>query len=291
MKFEITKDMSRKQWDELLGKMHQIQIKLANELKRICEKHGINYFMVAATSLGAVRHGGFIPWDDKMDFGMLRRDYEKFLEVAESELSEDFFLQNWHTDLNYGLAYTQLRDTHSIVVETNQKEKKQTSSGIAIRIFPYDYIMREYVDREHWYQHYQFHNRLLMVKNGYRFQTTTFKQKLLRVGLTVFAWLQPRTKLIERLQRLEQETNEINKTSELLISFAGLLGSDFEAMEEPWCTQLKDWVFEDSSYPMALDGEMYLVYRYGNYWDLPPEHLKYPQLGFKRVEIFDRGIK
>ena len=63
-------------------KLRKAQLKIAKEIRRICEKHGICFFLDCGSMLGAVRHQGFIPWDDDMDIGVLDRDYQKFLRVA-----------------------------------------------------------------------------------------------------------------------------------------------------------------------------------------------------------------
>lgn len=65
------------------------------ELKRVCEKNDIQYFMLFGSLLGAVRHGGFIPWDNDMDFGMLRGEYEKFIQACEKDLNKDkYFVES-----------------------------------------------------------------------------------------------------------------------------------------------------------------------------------------------------
>ena len=67
---------------ETLRKVQLAQLEIAKEFKRICDENQLQYFMDSGTLLGAVRHKGFIPWDDDMDFGMMRDQYEKLLSVA-----------------------------------------------------------------------------------------------------------------------------------------------------------------------------------------------------------------
>lgn len=77
--------------DSSLRKAQLLQLDVALEIKRICERNGIQYFLIAGTLLGAVRHQGFIPWDDDLDIGMLRSDYERFITACATDLDERFF--------------------------------------------------------------------------------------------------------------------------------------------------------------------------------------------------------
>ena len=78
--------------NETLRKVQLAQLEIGKEIKRVCDENGIKYFLDSGTLLGAIRHKGFIPWDDDMDMGMLREDYERFIEIAPKELKPEYFL-------------------------------------------------------------------------------------------------------------------------------------------------------------------------------------------------------
>ena len=93
--------MGYKQYEpEVLKKLQQEELVVLKEFVRICNKYDISYFAVFGTNIGIIRHHGFIPWDDDMDFGMLRDDYEKFLKVAPSEIGDHFGLAGPDCDQN-----------------------------------------------------------------------------------------------------------------------------------------------------------------------------------------------
>ena len=112
-------------------------LKISKEIDRICRLLGIGYFICGGTMLGYVRHGGFIPWDDDMDIGMLRDDYEVFLELAPEVIGDEFFLQTRQSDPNipYLFSKVRLRDTEYI---TKYNEFRDFDKGICVDIFPFD---------------------------------------------------------------------------------------------------------------------------------------------------------
>lgn len=103
----------------------------------ICEKWEIPYYLVCGSALGAVKYGGFIPWDDDIDVGMLREDYQRFLEIAPTELPEWCFIQNYKTDKLYPQTYSKLRNSNTTFIEKNIAHLP-SNHGIFIDLFPID---------------------------------------------------------------------------------------------------------------------------------------------------------
>ncbi len=120
-------------------KIRKYQLELLLEVDRICKKHHIPYQLWAGTLLGAVRHKGFIPWDDDLDICMLREDYEKFLKICEKELNEKFFLQTCYTEKNWYAQFAKLRRNNSTFVQYIYLEL-DIHYGIFIDIFPLDNV-------------------------------------------------------------------------------------------------------------------------------------------------------
>lgn len=121
--------------------MTELQAKLVNMLSwyhDFCEKHHLRYYIIAGTMLGAVRHGGFIPWDDDIDVGMPRRDYEKLRELcANQEKAQYMFEYPSKENKSYPFLWAKLFDTTTTIVE---KQRDKVTRGIYIDVFPLDGI-------------------------------------------------------------------------------------------------------------------------------------------------------
>jgi lipopolysaccharide cholinephosphotransferase len=113
---------------------------MLGELDQVCKKHDIRYCIIAGTLLGAVRHKGFIPWDDDLDVAMLRAEYEKFHKVCASDLDASrFFFQDNTTDEYYRWGYGRLRRKDSEFVRVGQEHMKM-KTGIFLDVFPLDSV-------------------------------------------------------------------------------------------------------------------------------------------------------
>lgn len=120
-----------------LKKLQLIELELLEEFDRVCRKNGIRYTLTGGTLLGAVRHGGFIPWDDDADVSMLREEYEKFRRVCERDLDSRYYFQDMHNTKGYRWGYGKLRKKGTLFLRENQ-EHMPYEQGIFIDIFPRD---------------------------------------------------------------------------------------------------------------------------------------------------------
>lgn len=93
---------------ETLDKLHKLELNILSDFIDLCNRHDLCYFGMAGTGIGAVRHGGFIPWDDDIDVALLRDDYEEFLRIAKTELADRYELLNFEENSNYPLMSTRL---------------------------------------------------------------------------------------------------------------------------------------------------------------------------------------
>lgn len=119
------------------------QLSILKEVDRICRKHKLSYWLDGGTLLGAMRHGGFIPWDDDIDIGMTLEDMQAFMKVAPSELPDTLFLQTPESDPTSKEPIVKIRDLNSIYIEAGDTFSVEYQKGLYVDIFPFiDYPHR-----------------------------------------------------------------------------------------------------------------------------------------------------
>ena len=133
----------------MIKRVWAAQMELLEAIDMICKKHQIMYFADWGTLLGAVRHHGFIPWDDDLDIGMRREDYERFLFYAQTELPEGMEILNFYTDAEYQEVMSQVRNGNKIDFSEEFLQKYHGCPYVVgVDIFPKDYIPRNKEDEE-----------------------------------------------------------------------------------------------------------------------------------------------
>ena len=120
-----------------MNDLQKTEFDLLRELIRICDTLELKYYLVCGSALGAVKYGGFIPWDDDIDVALPRPDYELLCQKAPSMLPDDMFLQNFITDPNYPILSSKLRDLNTTYIEKNMQDL-DIVHGVFIDVFPID---------------------------------------------------------------------------------------------------------------------------------------------------------
>ncbi len=257
---------------DYLPKLHNCQLIIAREIKRLCDKHNIKYFIIAGTLLGAVRHGGFIPWDDDMDIGMLREDYEKFLKVAKTELGGDFFLQTPETDKNYGLPFAKILLNGTVLVEATAGS--DAKKGIFVDVFPFDSVPESDEGKENHNKKTYLYKRLLLAKLNYNVcAKNDYVKRAVYFALKVMSAFYSHDKLVKKLE--SEITRYNNSKTEDIVNIGGAYGYKKETIKADWVRDTVEIPFEDMTISAPVDYIKYLETFYGDYMTPPPEDKRY----------------
>ena len=251
-----------------LREVQLIQLEIALEVKRICLKNNINYFLDAGTLLGAVRHNGFIPWDDDLDIGFLREDYELFLECAAKDLHEDFILQTWKSDEGYGLPFAKIRKKNTKYVELKSANIK-SHQGIFIDLFAYDKAPESKIKQLVQKNISNVFARIILIKRGYEpwMGENGFKKNIYLIYkfMALFIPTSVAIKLFEYNNQL------YNNTASKLRFICDGNAYDKWMFDENLLSNLTNHLFESNYFSIPKDYDKYLTIGYGDYMKPPKQ--------------------
>lgn len=235
-------------------------IPMLREIDRICRKYDISYQLFAGTALGAVRHGGFIPWDDDLDIVMLRPEYERFLEAAPAELDpEIYYLQKEFSD-HWPMFFSKLRKNGTACLERYIPKDPESHRGIYIDIFPCDNLSDNAVLAKCQFYMSKFVIARSLDRRGYL--TDSGAKKLVMLCSKVLP--------VKPMLRFVQMRG--NRETKMVHTFFGA-SSRYEKSIYPreWFTSSVAKPFEGGDYPVSGDYDALLTRLYGDYMTLPPE--------------------
>lgn len=241
-------------------KEHQaVLLELLKEFDRICKKHDIPYVVFCGSALGAVRHKGFIPWDDDLDVSMLREDYERFLKVAPGEVKPQYFVQAEFSE-HWNMHFSKLRKNNTTFLEKFHPKDKKMHQGIYIDIFPCDNAS----DRE-WVRRLQFYaSRIALAhtifKRGYE---SNSKAKKFFMACCSLLPVKPFHSFAK---------GAWNKGSEHVHTFLSCTSRYKKGIyRRTWFTETVEMEFEDMLVPVSAHYDELLTVLYGEYMKLPSE--------------------
>lgn len=248
-----------------IREIQQIVLNITKYIVNICEEHNLRYLLTGGTLLGAIRHQGFIPWDDDIDLCMPRPDYDKLIEILEKTDNSRFKLLQFEEG-NYYYPYIKIVDTRTKVIE-HIREEEIPDLGLYIDIFPLD----------------GFGNELNTAKKQFLFKTKLCywivnasvkpSDRPLHKRIFYFFWNLFGKRFSSKKEFFEYYSNKLRKLpydkSTYVCSTFGLHGTA-EMLERSYF-ELTDAKFEDTTFKIPAGYDKYLTRLSGDYMQLPPE--------------------
>ena len=235
-------------------RIQTVELELLRAFIEVCERMQLRYFALGGTALGAVRHQGFIPWDDDVDVGLLRSDYEEFIAHAQRYLPERIRLRTWKTDPLLGIGYCKLTC------------EDELGMSLFIDVFPLDYYPES--KSRAFYQKKVYLDWRIALDAGYR--PPTAKQRLIALLLKI-RWPLRKQALMQR----DTHVRSVQK-SNLIANLCGVYGLR-EICKAWWFGEGIELPFEGISLRCPAYTDEYLTHLYGDYMKLPPEHERIPK--------------
>lgn len=276
---------------QTLRRLWDVEKDIYQEFTRICDQHGLTYFCAYGTALGAIRHKGFIPWDDDMDMGMPREDYEKFIEIAPRELGAQYALLEPRTTKGYVMAFAKLTRSDTTFIEATDQDRTY-HSGIFIDIFPFDPIYedrqrREKLERKCWLL------ARLCVLTAYKSpklpaEMSPLKKGIARFGcgalyymlkLLGFSTVKIYQKYLKAAAQAAKDGASGLYTDLILYRLEDNYGQEDVCYSSETLFPTVTVPFDGISVAVPRDYDRYLTRTFGDYMQLPPEekrHAHYP---------------
>lgn len=249
--------------EDIQKKLWKIEQELLDEFHRVCSENGLKYSLAYGTLLGAVRHNGFIPWDDDIDVVMPRKDYDKLIEIWDIKASKGYILQEPYAFPDMVINFAKIRKDHTAFVQTEWEKKKKYHKGIFIDIFPLDRVAPNRLC--------QMGQKLLcmlamLFNRGY----TSVHKGIIKVCEKLLLDIVPKSKYRKVQKWAERQATRWNNNCNLKwFGFA-----TFEAMQHYYepniFEKLTTLEFEGKRYSAFCSYEQILHDEYGNYMQLPP---------------------
>lgn len=252
--------------EEELSIIKKCELNILREIKRICDANNINFILGGGTLIGAVRHKGFIPWDDDIDIAMLRSDYEVFIKAA-SDLPDYMVVLSHPAYEKYGEQMTKVMDIRAIFRE-RFAQNVDIPAGVFVDIFVFDNVPSNQISRMvHRFKNYTL-RKMILLANDYNFTKYGWKKeayKLLQKMIKPF----PVKSLQKAYDKNAQRYNR--QKTDKVVSLSGSYGYKKETVPVSYLEDLVFVEFENDMYCAPREYDAFLRSVYGDYMKLPPK--------------------
>ena len=253
---------------DLLRKLQLTEVEILDEIVRICDKHDLQYFLIGGTLLGAVRHQGFIPWDDDLDIAMPRKDYNKFKKICKTEVDSKFYLHSIDFDDKYWVSFVKMRKKDTLFEPEQDATIDSPYKGVYVDIFPLDNASKELGLFQTL--------RVKMCKGLTSFQYRRRNATMITKTPTVIKLLSPILGLfsIKTLSKFNDSLMAFNKNDNApyFINIGSFINYKKQTMPKEKYLPSTEVLFEGKYYSAPKDYDYVLHRLYGDYMQLPLEN-------------------
>ncbi|GAB2465156.1 LicD family protein [Xylanimonas ulmi] len=250
--------------------LRAIQVDILETIDRICREHGIEYTIAFGTLLGAIRHGGYIPWDDDIDIELTRDGYERLIALLATELPEHLSLLHRSARPTY-LPFAKVYDNRTEF--TSRLDMMNRGTGVFVDIFPVDAVPDDADERQRFHQSIIKASTHLAASNDHGVDYSSASRMAYRLAKLVL-WLPAHLRHRGQWRRLAADADllmqRFNTEQTTECGFLGMLTVPVVVPRSLYA-QYEDVLFEGRTLRKLVDHDTYLRRQYGDYMELPPQ--------------------
>ena len=266
-----------------ISEIQQMELGIMEYIHEVCQKIGVKYFLAYGSLIGAVRHQGFIPWDDDMDICMLRDDYEKLQDYLIAHPDERYEVMSYKNNINYVYPFMKVQDNHTYLVE--EDVRIDSDMGIYVDIFPVD----GYEDDQ------AFKDKMTKIIKKRQLSCYTFKgitntksvvNSIIRYISVIIFYFTNTNKYVAQIDELAKSRKVEDYE---LVDYVIYKDMNKPVWKREWLEQVESGSFEGKEFMIPKHYHEILTSDYGNYMQLPPVEQQVSHHDFKLWKIVENG--
>lgn len=267
--------------EDELAQLKKIELDILIEIDRVCRENHIPYSLAWGTLIGAVRHKGFIPWDDDIDIMMERRYYDKFCKIVDGALGKNFVFVDYKRYEDYGLPFSKVAAKNTLMLEASSQYAR-IHHGVWVDIFPIDETSDDLKKRQKQYDRAQAVKSVMLCKGHYYFGQTGIKKLIYTLRRKIYRFCDKKNLTREFEMNAKKYSKQKGK---YLLSLCGNAGVNKNTYDRNAFKKYIELEFEGHKF-MAISGyDSLLRTTYGDYMKLPSAEQQIPHHYVEKLDF------